>query len=128
MFEAFESQPASLTPIAALRAALRQAISTLTPEEWAEFRETTTLGLTVPEIRARMMDELSRTMNVAADMLAKRTARNPDDLVVRAYAGAMFGVIMSVLMPSLQDIDHVGTHSFEQLDEALALLEAGLPL
>jgi AcrR family transcriptional regulator len=128
MFEAFESQPASLTPIAALRAALREAISTLTPEEWAEFRETTALGLTVPEIRARMMDELSRTMNVAADMLAKRTGRNPDDLVVRAYAGAMFGVIMSVLMPSLQDIDHVGTHSFEQLDEALALLEAGLPL
>lgn len=128
MFEAFERQPAFLAPAAALRAALREAISTLTPEEWAEFRETTALGLTVPEIRARMLDEMSRTMNVAADAVAKRTGRNPDDLAVRTYVGAVFGIIMSVLMPSLHDIDHVDTRSFERLDEALALLEAGLPL
>jgi AcrR family transcriptional regulator len=128
MFEAFGRQPASRTPAAALRAALREAISTLTPEEWAEFRETTALGLTVPEIRARMLDEMSRTMNVAADALATRTGRNPDDLAVRTYVGAVFGIIMSVLMPSLHDIDHVDTRSFERLDEALALLEAGLPL
>jgi hypothetical protein len=71
-------------------------------------------------------------MNVAAGALAKRTGRDPDDLAVRAFAGAVFGIMMSVLMPSLQDIlqdiEHVDTHLFERVDEALALLEAGLPL
>ncbi len=128
MFEAFERQPPSLTPIAALRAAIREAIATLTSEEWAEFRETTALGLSVPEIRARMLDEMIRTMNVSAGALAKRTGRPPDDLAVRTYAGAVFGVMMAVLTPTLTDVEHVDARLFDRIDEALALLESGLPL
>ncbi|HZZ53933.1 MAG TPA: TetR family transcriptional regulator, partial [Trebonia sp.] len=35
MFEAFDRQPPSLTPIAALRVAMRETIATFTPAEWA---------------------------------------------------------------------------------------------
>ena len=93
------------------------------------LQETTRLTMTVPEIRARAMDEFARTITVVAEAVAKRAGRSPDDLAVRAVAGAIVGVIMSVTMPwknwpertSLED-------TFGRIDEALGLLEAGLPL
>ena len=53
---AFERQPPSMTPLAALRAAIRETVATLTPEEWDEFRQTAALSVTVPEVRARTLD------------------------------------------------------------------------
>ena len=128
MFEAFLRQPPSMTPIAALRAAMREGIATLTPAEWEEFREASALGQAVPEVRARMMDELARTIEAAVDALAKRTGRPRDDLAVRVWAGAVFGVIMAVMGPHTYSEGNVDVQSFERIDEALALLEAGLPL
>ena len=128
MFEAFLRQPPSVTPIAALRAAMREGIATLTPAEWEEFREALALGMAVPEVRARMMDELTRTIEAAVDALAKRTGRPRDDLAVRVWAGAVFGVIMAVMGPETYSEGNVDVRSFERIDEALALLEDGLPL
>ena len=128
MFEAFLRQPPSMTPIAALRAAMREGIATLTPAEWEEFREALALGMAVPEVRARMMDELTRTIEAAVDALAKRTGRPRDDLAVRVWAGAVFGVIMAVMGPETYSEGNVDVGSFERIDEALALLEKGLPL
>src|SRR5271156_439037 len=62
IFEAFERQPPQLAPIPAIRAAVREALATLTPAEWAEFRETSELSFSIPEIRARTFDELARTI------------------------------------------------------------------
>ena len=128
MFKAFERQPPSLTPIAALRAAIREGIAALTPAEWEEFREASALGQAVPEVRARMMDELTRTIEAAVDALAKRTGRPRDDLAVRVWAGAVFGVIMAVMGRETYSEGNVDMRSFERIDEALALLEDGLPL
>jgi len=128
MFEAFQRQPPSLTPIAALRAAIREGIAALTPAEWEEFREASALGQAVPEVRARMMDELTRTIEAAVDALAKRTGRPRDDLAVRVWAGAVFGVIMAVMGRETYSEGNVDMRSFERIDEALALLEKGLPL
>jgi AcrR family transcriptional regulator len=125
---AFARQPASLTPVAAVRAAIREAVETFTPEEWEEMREAAELNLTVPEIRARIMDELSRTIDVMAEALAKRTDRPADDLAVRTYVGAVFGVMLSVLTPTTYSPADMGKQQFTRIDEALALLEAGLPL
>jgi len=128
MFEAFERQPPSMTPLAAIRAAMQEAIGTLTRAEWEEFGEASALGLAVPEIRARMLDELTRTMNAMADALAKRTGRPADDLAVRTYVGAIFGVIMSVMSPGEWAGGDVSRQTFQRIDDALALLEDGLPL
>ena len=92
--------------------------------------ETTALTLTVPEVRARAMDEFARTIGVIAEALAKRSGRPADDLAVRTTAGAIIGVMMSLTMPWEGWSSHLQTFEdvFQQIDQALALLEAGLPL
>jgi AcrR family transcriptional regulator len=129
MIEAFEHQPPGLGPIAAVRAASREMFASYSAADMDLLRETTRLTMTVPEIRARAMDEFARTITVVGEAVAKRAGRSPDDLAIRAMAGAIVGVIMSVTMPwegwsegqAFEDM-------FEHIDEALGLLEAGLPL
>jgi AcrR family transcriptional regulator len=128
ILEALTRQPVSLTPVAALRAALREAIASLTPHEWAEFREAAGLSDEVPEIRARQLDELGRTIDRMAEALAQRTGRSAEELPVRVYVGAIFGVMLAVLTPGTWSKTDVGVQTFDRIDEALGLLEAGLPL
>ncbi len=94
------------------------------------IRQTTALTMTVPEVRARAMDEFARTIRVISEALAKRTGHPADDLAVRATAGAIIGVIMSITMPwEGWSSDRQGIEeTFERIDQALGLLEAGLPL
>jgi AcrR family transcriptional regulator len=123
--EMFEKQPAELSPIAAFRAAAAAAYADLSPEELARFLETTALTLSVPEIRARAMEEFARTIDFMAAAVAKRAGRPPGDFAARNLAGAMIGVIMSATMP------WTGQPSGDmaaQIDAALAHLDAGLPL
>jgi AcrR family transcriptional regulator len=128
MLEAFGRQPPSLSPIAALRAAIREAVATFTPAEWAEFQEMSALGMSIPEVRARILDEMTRTMEMWIGVLAKRVGRPPGDLAVRVYTGAVFGVIMAVIGPETYSEGNVDPQVFARLDGALALLEGGLPL
>jgi len=129
MIEALEQQPPELGPVAAVRAAARQMFASYTGADMDVLRETTALTLTVPEIRARALDEFARTIGTVADALAKRAGRPADDLAVRTAAGAIIGVIMAITMP-WEGWSEAGAFedSFGQIDEALALLEAGLPL
>jgi AcrR family transcriptional regulator len=128
IFEAFGRQPVSMTPIAAIRAAMREAVATQTPAEWDQWRQMSELSRIVPDLRARMLDELARTIDAMADALAKRTGRTADDLSVRTYVGAVFGVMLSVITPEYLAGNDAGTEMFGRIDEALALLESGLPL
>ena len=129
MIAAFEQQPPELGPIAAVRAATRQVLTSYSAADMDLLRETTRLTMTVPEIRARAMDEFARTITVVAEAVAKRAGRSPDDLAVRAVAGAIIGVIMSVTMPWEGWSEGAGFEdTFGRIDEALGLLEAGLPL
>jgi AcrR family transcriptional regulator len=126
---AFEEQPPELSPVAAFRAAASQAFAALDQEDLAKLRETAQLTLTIPELRARAMDEFSRTIEVIAEAAARRSGRNPSDFAVRILAGAIVGVVMAATMPwsdwaeTPQDTDML-----DRIDAALAQLEAGLPL
>ncbi|HEY6497018.1 MAG TPA: TetR family transcriptional regulator [Trebonia sp.] len=136
VLEAFARQPADLSPIAAVRAALREAWGSFTADEWEQLEEGARLSDSIPEIRARAMNEFARTINAIAGALAGRTGRRPDDLRVRVFAGAVVGAMMAVFLP--EELEHgnhpeavastVGPHSVARLDEALELLERGLPL
>ena len=128
MLEAFERQPPGLSPVAAVRAATREALDSMSPEVWEQIRETSRLTMTVPEVRARAMDEFSRTIGVMAEAMGKRAGRSPDDLAVRALAGAVIGVIMSVTMPWHWADGEMSRDTFEEIDAGLAMLEEGLPL
>jgi AcrR family transcriptional regulator len=130
MVEAFERQPAGLGPIAAVRGAFREMIGSYDEAGLDVIRETMTLAMTVPEVRARAVDEFGRTIAVISEALAKRTGRPADDLSVRTLAGAIIGVIMSNTMPwhGWSDDRQSFVDMFERVDQALAMLEAGLPL
>jgi AcrR family transcriptional regulator len=129
LIEALEQQPPDLGAVAAVRAATKQVFASYTAADVDVLTETTRLTMTVPEVRARAMDEFARSIAVVAEAVARRAGRPADDLAVRTVAGAIIGVIMAITLPwegwteqaSFED-------SSARIDEGLALLEAGLPL
>jgi AcrR family transcriptional regulator len=125
MFAAFEAQPPEVTVIDALRSAFREVWGNLTPIELAREEERQRLIRTVPELRARTLDNLLGAIDILAEMIGKRVGRAPDELAVRAFSGALVGVIMGVFLAvgDTSTADYV-----EMFDAALKQLEAGLPL
>jgi AcrR family transcriptional regulator len=133
--EALARQPRDLPPIAAVRSAMREAWQSFTAEEWDLIRQGGELSIRVPEIRARAMNEFARTLTVIADALAERTGKPADDFRIRVLAGAVVGVMLAVFLPDYPDPEaaeavgsQLGPEAVTRIDEALALLEAGLPL
>jgi AcrR family transcriptional regulator len=129
LIAALEQQPPGLGAVAAVRAATRQVFASYTGADLDAIRETTRLSMTVPEIRARALDEFGRAITAVAEVVAKRSGRDADDLAVRTVAGAIIGVIMSITLPWQDWSDGYSfEETFGRIDEALALLEAGLPI
>jgi AcrR family transcriptional regulator len=126
--EALKAQPAGLSPIAAFRGAAVESLAAMSPADLERLSESMRLTAVVPEVRARALDEFTRTIDGIATALAERIGRDPDDFAARIMAGAIIGVIMSATMPwaagSTADIQDM----FRRIDAALAQLEAGLPL
>ena len=126
MIEAFERQPPDLPPLAAMRAAIRETRDSYTDADLEQIRETTRLTMTVPEVRARAIDEFARTIQVIGAGIAKRAGRAADDLAVRVLAGAVVGVVMAVTLPWenwTKEEPEDFTATFTKIDEALGLLE-----
>jgi AcrR family transcriptional regulator len=129
MIEALERQSAGLSPLGAARAAVQEVFASYSAADLDVLSQTAALTMTVPEVRARALDEFARTINVVGEAMAKRAGRPSDDLAVRVMAGAIVGVIMSITIPwegwsdrqTLED-------AFQRIEQGLALLEAGLPL
>jgi AcrR family transcriptional regulator len=122
---AFEAQPAELSPIQALRGALHVVFDRLPADDMSQQWERGRLIMAVPELRMRMLDQLAATVQLVAEMLAKRLGRRADEFAIRTYAGAIIGVMMSALLAGVASpmADFVA-----QMDASLAYLEAGLPL
>ncbi|MBO0772034.1 MAG: TetR family transcriptional regulator [Actinobacteria bacterium] len=121
---AYQEVPAGLTPLAALRAALRKAMGDVSAEELAQFQQSAQLSITVPAVRARALDEFGRSVQIVSAMMGERAGREPDDPAVRTLAGAVIGVVMATWFGSGGDMQRFTG----ELDRALSLLEAGLPL
>jgi AcrR family transcriptional regulator len=126
----FLDQPPELSLVGAFRAATKETLASVTEAELAGLRDTTALIMTVPELRARAMDEYSRTINVIASAAAQRTGRSSDDPDIVTAAGAIVGVIMAATLPwqGLADATMSPGDMFERIDAALANLEGGLAL
>lgn len=123
--EAFRDQPRELGEIHALRVALRTVFGRLTAQEAADQRERMDLIFSVRELRATLLEQLVSTMELIRKVVAERTGRQPDDLVVRSLAGAVMGVTTAVLVALGDDpTANIGA----LLDEAMGHLEAGLDL
>jgi AcrR family transcriptional regulator len=125
LFEAFRAQPAGSSPIQALRGALRAVFTGLTAEEWAQHRERMALILSVPELRSAALNQFTEMVPVLAGLVAERVARPADEFAVRTFAGAVIGVLMSVMLAAAEDPT---ADLLALIDAAMAYLEAGLPL
>jgi AcrR family transcriptional regulator len=120
MIEILMAQPASMRPLAALRSTLNQMLELISPEQ--KDREVIRQRLvgSVPELRARQLDEMAKGIELLADAMADREGLERGHPRSRAWAGAVVGVVMALYLadPSSSFID--------QLDGALGLLEEGL--
>ncbi|RBY80610.1 TetR family transcriptional regulator [Geodermatophilus sp. TF02-6] len=129
---AVRAQPPELPFIPAMRAAVRDVVERLTDEDLAREFERQRLFQTVPELAARLVTELARSLDVLAEVIAERAGRQPDDPAVRVMAGALVGVVLAVLpvgsaTATTADDGPAGQASvFHRFDEALGHLEAGL--
>jgi AcrR family transcriptional regulator len=122
---AFESQPDELSPIQAMRGALRSVFAGLSAAELEDVQERARLSVAVPELRMRMLDQLAGAIRVSAQMLAKRLHRRADDLAMHTLAGAIIGSLMAALLAGIED---PAADFFALMDASLAYLESGLPL
>ncbi|GAB3801318.1 TetR family transcriptional regulator [Humibacter antri] len=122
---AYDAQPEESSPIAAMRAAMREALNELTDAQKQEQRERLPLLLGVPALRAAMLDQLSQGMLLLSEAIAHRSGRPSDDFQVRTIAGAIVGCMFAVLGRLM---DEPGADMFELIDEAFGYLENGLEL
>lgn len=122
---AFEAQSPDLAPTQALRRALREVFGGLQPQDMQDMQERFDVIREVPELRARMLDELTRTTRLMAGVLARRLGRPVDDFEVRNAVGAIMGVGLAIMVAAEDDpaLDFMAL-----FDRGLAHLEAGLPL
>lgn len=123
LIEAFIRQPAELSPIAAVRRAIHEVYSGLREEESELEQARQRLILSVPELRAKLMDQMADATGMLNDAIGQRLGRPPDDLAVQTWTGVLLGLMVSAYFASLGDVDAL----VEQLDRRLECFEAGLP-
>jgi AcrR family transcriptional regulator len=122
---AYEAQPAELSPIQALRGALRVVLNRLPAQDVAEQLERAQLIVAVPELRMRMLDQFVDIIDLVAELFAKRMGRRADESEVRTAAGAVTGALLVAMFDAIKE----PTPNFlELMDVSLAYLEAGMPL
>jgi AcrR family transcriptional regulator len=122
VMQALRSQPAPYGPIQALRSAMREVLRGLSAEEAAIMRERGVLWLSTPLLRGVGADQIAAG---AAEMVAERTGRPASDPAVRTLVGAVLGVMTAAM---LEAAEHTEVDAATLIDEALARLEAGLPV
>jgi AcrR family transcriptional regulator len=123
--DAIGAQPPDLGPVAAVRIALRALFAGLSEDELGDMRDRAELALSVPELRAATLDQFAQTIRQITGVVAQRVGRKADDLAVATLAGAILGVMISA---EFYWVEHPGSDLAHLVDEALARLEAGLPL
>jgi AcrR family transcriptional regulator len=90
-------QPNELTPFAAMARALGDLLGHLTSGERTQQRERVVLILGVPELRARMLDQVFARSTLIAQLIAERLDLSPDDPQARILGGAFSGAAVAAL-------------------------------
>jgi AcrR family transcriptional regulator len=125
LVEVLRAQPAGASPVTALRAAFREVFAELSQAQRAEQHERMALVLSVPPLRATLVDQIRSALWLIAEAVAERTGRRRNDPAVRTLAGAVLGVCLSALFAWAEDPE---ADIIALVDESIARLEAGLQL
>ena len=122
---AWRSQPNDLSPIAAIRVAMREVAESMTTSQVDELMDRGRLLYSVPELRQAAISELLRSGAMVAEELAARLGRPADDFELRVFSGAVMGAMMAAMIPML---DKPSLQMLEMADLALEFVEKGMPL
>jgi AcrR family transcriptional regulator len=124
IIEAFRAQPNDVSIIRALRNAMSEVFSGLSSDKQRLEKQRSKLMRTIPELQPYIFQELARSIELFADIIAERTHRSSDDLEVRNLAGATIGVGMAALLQVYKNPER--TDLISPFDASLAQLEKGL--
>jgi AcrR family transcriptional regulator len=124
LLEALREAPAEMSPIAAVRHSMMVVFNNLTEAEATREFQRHEFARSVPELRARMLDQFAGGLEMLTMALAERVGRPADDIAVRSLAGAIVGVGLSAVLAS----DERSREFVQRLDDSFAQLEAGFDL
>jgi AcrR family transcriptional regulator len=125
ILEAWRAQPADMTPLAAMRNAMKVVFGDISAEARAEMVGRGLLLYGEPELRSAAVGELIRSGRMMVDEIAARIGRPADDFEVRVFAGALVGAFIAAVVPVLEDPE---ADFFELVDKAIEFLDKGMPL
>ena len=121
--EALRTAPEWLSPAATVRYAMRVVASGLSSEDIGRFRERIALSFQVGALRARVLENLDKDVELVATALAGRVGRDQKDLELRAFCWAAIGIVIAVLEAWLAEDGP--SDIFAMVDASLAALEDG---
>ncbi|SDT40063.1 acyl-CoA-like ligand-binding transcription factor [Actinoplanes derwentensis] len=128
LIQGIRTQPADVPPIEAILRALRTVFAEMEPQTWEFERRRQALLFSVPELRARMLHQMTDAIDLVADVLAERAGLPADDFSARVTAGAAVGAMLSVLPARRGPVEVVNPADIQRIEQALTLLQQGLPL
>jgi AcrR family transcriptional regulator len=125
LIEAFQQQPIELPTIQAFRRAVKAGFVNIPEDEKRALQERMQLVMSVPELRVASFNQLADTSQMIMELVAEREGRDKSDQEILTFAGALMGAIISSQFYCFQ---HPEVDLIDAIDNALAFLEAGLPL
>ncbi len=123
MLDAMADAPAELSPIGAVRHAVRAGFNGMDAREQSKIEERMRLILSAPALRAKTLENVVASVELLAGGLARRLGRESNDYEVRTWAGAVIGAALVAMEEWLAGESRKGFA--ELLDDALAHLESG---
>lgn len=120
--ESLRAQPTELSPVEAIRRALRELFEQLSSDERAQSRERFALIFSVPELRAGMLDQLFAGTALMTRLIAERAGNAADQRDARILAGAVIGAAIAAMASVVDDPD---ADLRDLMDSALDRLQGG---
>ena len=124
MIDALREQPLDVPPVEAVRRSIREIFDKVPDDEWDREQRRQRIFMDVPELRARAMQQYLDTIGLLGRVLAERAGKPADDFGSRVLAGAIIGAAVAGAWHGTEVYER---SDFSRLDEALNLLQAGMP-
>jgi len=98
MVGAFRAAGASMDPLGTLRAEFAEAMRAIDAQDREKSRQRSELISAVPALRGRSAENVVTAFDAAVVAFAEGSGRPADDLILRAFVGAVIGGVLPVVL------------------------------